>query len=254
VSFDDPFAEVHRRNEQRRAVQFGVAAVGVVGAIAVLAFGGWFRGEAPADEARPAPTANGSSARSALADPTSGPTHTTTAPPAERAAVDAVPDPPRSDASPSLPDGLAPIDSSSIPIDHPTGYVLAWGRIFVREAQTGMTLSPKVGDCVLSSGRWELYGLAYTRAPCADAFTVRAMTPFADGDAGSIAGAQTRFQRLGTLAWSSCFSLFATGAAVEDHSYYDPASNLMHWDVVTEEGSWVVEPAPGQLVCLEHLG
>lgn len=37
-------------------------------------------------------------------------------------------------------------------------------------------------------------------------------------------------------------------------SSYDLASNLMHWDVITDEGIWVVEPSPGGLVCMEHVG
>lgn len=81
--------------------------------------------------------------------------------------------------------GLTPIAGlSSVPVSAPSGKVLAWGRIYVTDPDKPRTRSPKVGDCLRSSGEWQWPGVAYYPVPCADGFVVRAIEPFPDGEAG----------------------------------------------------------------------
>lgn len=129
--------------------------------------------------------------------------------------------------------------------------VYRYGRIIVVE--TSGYRRPVIGECLTTQHDWSPAGVEYTAVPCtAGVLHVLSLTPFTDGVVTSNAEAEAQFASLEPLVWKSCFDLHADDADQgESSSWYDAASNLMHWDLITPTGAWMVEPANGQLVCME---
>ena len=139
----------------------------------------------------------------------------------------------------------------------PASFTLEWGRIYVDNltAPIGRLRYeyPQAGQCLTRGTYWSYSsGLPYFVSTCdPGALRVLATIDFNDTGRQSFTESWRNVTLLADVAWGTCFAAFAADLNGEVDAWYDEDSNLMHWDYVTDDEFFMVEPAPGKLICME---
>lgn len=261
MTSDDPFASVHRSAGLRRGLVIGGVVVGLAAVVGGILLVTTVPGQnLVAERLQPV--------LPAVEDPFGVPTQTpaateATAPASAPAATPAsagasvTPTPtPSSTRFTFSGDGTIQAPAPAA-FSQPASFTLEWGRIYVDNltAPIGRLRYeyPQVGQCLTRGTYWSYStGLPYFTANC-EPGTLRVLAGIDFNDVGRQSPAESGriLATLAGVAWEKCFTAYASDLNGEVDSWYDEDSNLMHWDYVTDDEFFMVEPAPGKIICME---
>ncbi len=269
MTADDPFASVHRSAGLRRGLVIGGVVVGVAAVIGAILLVTTVPGQNLVAE-RLQPVQAGPEepfgVPSQAADGTES-TAPTSAPPVAPASGggSTTPTPAPSSTRFTVSDD-GTIQAPAPPLTSNQGWGTQsswitpdWGRIYVdnltRSNGSPQFTYPLVGQCLTRGTYWSYdYGLPYFVATCdPGALRVLASIDFNDTGRQSFTESWRKTKSLADVAWEKCFAAYVSDLNGEADYWYNEDSNLMHWDYLTDDEFFMVEPAPGRLICMELL-